>query len=71
MIVASGFYLSFLLFLNWTQMTVEGQDLSELVARVAFLAMVATWPTRWPKSCACKPKNTGAPRSTWRRPTGR
>ena len=38
-IVASGFYLSFLLYINWTQMTVEGQDLSELVARVAFLAM--------------------------------
>src|ERR1039458_3830045 len=31
--------LSFLLYINWTQMTVEGQDLSELVARVAFLAM--------------------------------
>ena len=39
-LVASGCYLSFLLFLDWTQMTVEGQDLSELVARVAFLAMV-------------------------------
>jgi signal transduction histidine kinase len=38
-IVASGFYLSFLLYINWSQMTVEGQDLSELVARVAFLAM--------------------------------
>lgn len=39
MLVASGFYLSFLLYINWTQMTVESQDLSELVARVAFLAM--------------------------------
>ena len=39
LIVASGFYLSFLLYINWTQMTVESQDLSELVARVAFLAM--------------------------------
>src|SRR6185369_1484771 len=38
-IVANGFYLSFLLYVNWTQMTVEGQDLSELVARVAFVAM--------------------------------
>jgi two-component system sensor histidine kinase HydH len=38
-IVASGFYLSFLLYINWAQMTVESQDLSELVARVAFLAM--------------------------------
>ena len=38
-IVANGFYLSFLLYINWTQMTVEGQDLSELVARVAFVAM--------------------------------
>src|SRR5450432_636836 len=38
-IVASGFYLSFLLYINWAQMTVERQDLSELVARVAFLAM--------------------------------
>jgi signal transduction histidine kinase len=38
-VVANGFYLSFLLYINWTQMTVEGQDLSELVARVAFVAM--------------------------------
>jgi two-component system, NtrC family, sensor histidine kinase HydH len=38
-IVASGLYLSFLLYINWAQMTVESQDLSELVARVAFLAM--------------------------------
>jgi signal transduction histidine kinase len=39
LITASGVYLSFLLYINWTQMTVESQDLSELVARVAFLAM--------------------------------
>src|SRR5450432_943429 len=38
-IMASGAYLSFLLYINWTQMTVEGQDIAELVARVAFLAM--------------------------------
>jgi two-component system sensor histidine kinase HydH len=38
-IVASGAYLSFLLYINWTQKTVEGQDIAELVARVAFLAM--------------------------------
>lgn len=39
LLTASGFYLSFLLYINWAQMTVESQDLSELVARVAFLAM--------------------------------
>ena len=39
LMTASGFYLSFLLYINWAQMTVESQDLSELVARVAFLAM--------------------------------
>src|SRR5947209_4008725 len=38
-IVASGAYLSFLLYINWNQMTVESQDVTELVARVAFLAM--------------------------------
>ena len=38
-IVASGAYLSFLLYINWSQKTMELQDLSELVARVAFLAM--------------------------------
>jgi two-component system sensor histidine kinase HydH len=38
-IVASGAYLSFLLYINWTQVTVEWQDIAELVARVAFLAM--------------------------------
>jgi len=38
-IVASGAYLSFLLYINWSQVTVEGQDIAELVARVAFLAM--------------------------------
>ncbi len=38
-IVASGAYLSFLLYINWTQATVEGQDIAELAARVAFLAM--------------------------------
>jgi two-component system sensor histidine kinase HydH len=41
-IVASGTYLSFLLYVNWKQMTVEGQDISELVARVVFLAMAGT-----------------------------
>jgi len=41
-IVASGSYLSFLLYINWKQMTVEGQDISELVARVVFLAMAGT-----------------------------
>jgi len=38
-VVTSGFYLSFLLYINWSKMTVESQDLSELVARVAFLAV--------------------------------
>lgn len=41
-IVTSGTYLSFLLYINWKQMTVEGQDISELVARVVFLAMAGT-----------------------------
>jgi two-component system, NtrC family, sensor histidine kinase HydH len=41
-IVASGSYLSFLLYVNWKQMTVEGQDIGELVARVVFLAMAGT-----------------------------
>jgi two-component system sensor histidine kinase HydH len=41
-VVASGIYLSFLLYINWAQMTVESQDLSELVARVAFLAMAGS-----------------------------
>jgi two-component system sensor histidine kinase HydH len=39
LISASAVYLSFLLYINWTDLTVEGQNLSELVARVAFLAM--------------------------------
>src|SRR5436305_2608110 len=38
-IVAGGAYLSFLLYINWNQMTVEEQDIAELVARVAFLGM--------------------------------
>jgi two-component system, NtrC family, sensor histidine kinase HydH len=38
-IVASGAYLSFLLYINWSQTTVQWQDISELAARVAFLAM--------------------------------
>jgi two-component system sensor histidine kinase HydH len=38
-IAASGAYLSFLLYINWNQTTVEQQDIAELVARVAFLAM--------------------------------
>ena len=39
LMTASGFYLSFLLYINWAEKTVDSQDLSELVARVAFLAM--------------------------------
>src|SRR5207237_201667 len=38
-VAACGAYLSFLLPIDWTQFTVEWQDISELVARVVFLAM--------------------------------
>jgi two-component system sensor histidine kinase HydH len=38
-VAACGAYLSFLLPVDWTQFTVEGQEISELVARVVFLAM--------------------------------
>ena len=38
-IAAIGAYLSFLLYINSAQNTIEGQDIFELVARVAFLAM--------------------------------
>ena len=38
-IAASGAYLSFLLYIDWGKLTVDWHDVSELVARVAFLAM--------------------------------
>jgi two-component system, NtrC family, sensor histidine kinase HydH len=39
LMAANGIYLSFLLYINWSQKTIDPQDFSELVARVAFLAM--------------------------------
>jgi len=38
-VAACGAYLSFLVPIDWTKFTVEWQDISELVARVIFLAM--------------------------------
>ena len=71
-LLAGGAYLFFLLFVDWTRWSSDRPEISELVLRVVFLAMVGQ-PGQHPGGGPARAirQSTAAPPSSWPRPTSR